>query len=129
MMIGYSPCLKFGIVGGTFKSVETYGAEMGVDMFPKELFSKSFLRIIIICKIFFVLLPKTAVSLLHYFGELFGCHRSRFLCIFQGMINGLQFLQQTKILIISQINKDDTSSQNFTLTENKLGTLYSSIYS
>ena len=65
MMIGYSPCLKFGIVGGTFKSVETYGAEMGVDMFPKELFSKSFLRIIIICRIiFFVLLPKTAVSLL-----------------------------------------------------------------
>ena len=106
--------MKFGIVGGTFKSVETYGAEMGVDMFPKELFSKSFLRTIIICRIiFFVLLPKTAVSLLHYFGELFGCHRPRFLCIFQEMINGLQFLQQTKILIISQINKEDTSSQNF----------------
>ena len=75
MMIGYSPCLKFGIVGGTFKSVETYGAEMGVDMFPKELFSKSFLRIIIICRIiFFVLLPKTAVSLLqHYYFALESC--------------------------------------------------------
>ena len=36
------------------------------------------------------------------------------------MINGLQFLLQTKILIISQINKEDISSYKFTPAENEL---------